>query len=258
MILSFGLKAVPRVALLLGVMLVAGCISTTTGTPAPAADNSDAAGANFQLGIRYLRNGKYELARDRLILTTELACTEALVWSTLGMTYERLDNMRLAEESHDKAVRLAPKDFDVQNAYAIFLCNQRRFDDARKQFDRSIKAPTNDNPEIMATNAGVCMTQAPDYAAAEAYFREALDAKPSHAEALIQMAALKHSTGDNLSARAFLQRFRAQHPTTAGVLYLCVLVEKDLGDKSAQAACENELLRSFPRSPEARQVLSSS
>ena len=253
MILSFGLKAVPRVALLLGVMLVAGCISTTTGTPAPAADNSDAAGANFQFVIDLVF-----ITDLRLILSTELDGTEALVWSTLGMTYERLDNMRLAEESHDKAVRLAPKDFDVQNAYAIFLCNQRRFDDARKQFDRSIKAPTNDNPEIMATNAGVCMTQAPDYAAAEAYFREALDAKPSHAEALIQMAALKHSTGDNLSARAFLQRFRAQHPTTAGVLYLCVLVEKDLGDKSAQAACENELLRSFPRSPEARQVLSSS
>ncbi|MEO1201834.1 MAG: tetratricopeptide repeat protein, partial [Pseudomonadota bacterium] len=180
---------------------LAGCVSTTTGG-APAADNSDAAGANFQLGIRYFRNGRYELARDRLILSTELDGTEALVWSTLGMTYERLDNMRLAEESHNKAIRLAPRNFDVQNAYAIFLCNQRRFDDAKRQFDRSISASTNDNPEIMATNAGVCLTQEPDYAAAESYFRQALDAKPSHAEALIQMAALKHRTGDNLSARA--------------------------------------------------------
>lgn len=234
-----------------------GCVSTTTGAPSPEADNSDAAGANFQLGIRYFRNEKYELARDRLILSTELDGTEALVWSTLGMTYERLDNMRLAEESHNKAVRLAPRNFDVQNAYAIFLCNQGRFDDARKQFDRSINAPTNDNPEIMATNAGVCLSQRPDYAAAESYFRQALDAKPSHAEALLQMARLKHRTGDNLGARAFLQRYRAQHPTTAGVLYLCVLIEKDLGDESAQTACETELLRDHPRSAEARQILAS-
>lgn len=256
--LSNRIRALSLVALLLPLVLVVGCVSTTTGAPKPEADNSDAAGANFQLGIRYFRNGKYELARDRLILSTELDGKEALVWSTLGMTYERLDNMRLAEESHDTAVRLAPRNFDVQNAYAIFLCNQGRYDDAKKQFDRSIKAPTNDNPEIMATNAGVCMAQAPDYAAAETYFREALDAKPSHAEALIQMAAIKHRTGDNLSARAFLQRYRAQHPTTSGVLYLCVLIEKALDDKSAQAECENELLRDYPRSPEARQVLSSS
>ena len=112
-----------------------------------------------------------------------------------------------------------------------------------KQFDRSINSPTNDNPEIMATNAGVCLSQKPDFVAAESYFRQALDAKPSHAEALLQMAALKHRTGDNFGARAFLQRYRAQHPTTPGVLYLCVLIEKDLGDDSAQTACENELLR---------------
>lgn len=248
----------PGVAVLCLAAFVAltGCVSTTTGG-APAADPSDAAGANHQLGIRYFRNGRYELARDRLILSTELDGTDALVWSTLGMTYERLDNMRLAEESHDKAVRLAPRDFNVLNAYAIFLCNQRRYGDAKRQFDRSIAASTNDNPEIMATNAGVCLTQEPDYAAAEAYFRQALDAKPSHAEALIQMAALKHRTGDNLSARAFLQRFRAQHPTTAGVLYLCVLIEDDLGDKRAQTECENELIREYPASPEARQVLDS-
>ncbi len=242
---------------LAAVSALAGCVSTTTGAPASVADNSDAAGANFQLGIRYFRNGRYELARDRLILSTELDGTEALVWSTLGMTYERLDNMRLAEESHNKAIRLAPRNFDVQNAYAIFLCNQRRFDDAKRQFDRSISASTNDNPEIMATNAGVCLSQAADYEAAESYFRQALEAKPSHAEALIQMAALKHRTGDNLGARAFLQRYRAQHPSTAPVLYLCVLIEQDLGDKRAQAACENELLRDHPSSPEARQILNS-
>ena len=246
------------VALCLGALaLLAACVSTTTGAPAPSADNSDAAGANFQLGIQYFRNGRYELARDRLILSTELDGTEALVWSTLGMTYERLDNIRLAEESHNKAVRLAPRNFDVQNAYAIFLCNRRRFDDAKRQFDKSISAGTNDNPEIMATNAGVCLTQEPDYAAAEDYFRKALDAKPSHAEALIQMAALKHRTGDNLGARAFLQRFRSQHPTTPGVLYLCVLIEDDLGDQRARTECENELIREYPASPEAQRVLDS-
>ncbi|MDJ0940972.1 MAG: type IV pilus biogenesis/stability protein PilW [Woeseiaceae bacterium] len=243
-------------AVLIGLALtLAGCISTTTGTPEPVADDSDAAGANFQLGIRYFQNGKFELARDRLILSTELDGTEPLVWSTLGMTYERLENPRLAEESHARAARLGPRNFDVQNAYAVFLCNQRRFDDARRQFDKSIRASTNDNPEVMMTNAGVCMSQEPDYDAAEEYFRQALERRPSHAEALLQMAVLKHRTDDDLRARAFLQRYRAQHPTSAGVLYLCVLIERNLGDESARTDCANELLRDFPDSVEAQQLM---
>ena len=257
MMITLKMRRVAGATVLAAALALAGCISTTTGTPAPSADNKDAAGANFQLGVRYFRNGRYELARDRLILSTELDGTEALVWSTLGMTYERLDNLRLAEESHDKAIRLAPRNFDVQNAYAVFLCNQRRFDDARKQFDRAINARTNDNPEIMATNAGVCLSQEPDYDAAETYFRMALDARPSHGEALLQMAPLKHRTGDNFSARAFIQRYRAQHPTTPGVLYLCVLVEDELGDETAKAQCAAELLRDHADSAEARQYMAS-
>ena len=239
--------------LLVAVFVLAGCVSTTTGAPKPVADNKDAAGANFQLGIRYFRAGRYELARDRLILSTELDGTEALVWSTLGMTYERLDNLRLAEESHNKAVRIDSRNFDVQNAYAVFLCNQRRYDDAQKHFDRAISSPTNDNPEIMATNAGVCMSQEPNFPAAEEYFRQALEARPSHAEALIQMSVLKHRMGDNLSARAFLQRYRSLHPVSPAVLYLCTLVEGELGDEDAKATCAAELLRDFGDSPEALQ-----
>ena len=165
-----------------------------------------------------------------------------------------LDNFRLAEEAHDKAIRLAPKDFDVQNAYAVFLCRQKRYDDAEVQLDRSIKAATNDNPEVMMTNAGVCMMQKPDYAKAEEYFRQALERRPTHAEALLQMAVLEHATGDDLSARAFLQRYRASKKDSASVLYLCALIEGKLGDNRARTECATALKRDFPKSAEARQL----
>ena len=234
--------------------LLAGCVSTTTGSPTPVADTEDAATANFQLGVRYFQNGNYDLARNRLELSLKLDPKRAVVWSTLGATYEMLDNLRLAEEAHDKAIRLAPRDFDVQNAYAVFLCRQKRYDDAELQLDRSIRAATNDNPEVMMTNAGVCMMQKPDYAKAEEFFRQALERRPTHGEALLQMAVLKHATGDDLSARAFLQRYRSSNKDSAGVLYLCALVEAKLGDDRARAACATQLMRDFPRSPEARKL----
>lgn len=237
--------------------LLAGCVSTTTGGTAPEADDMDAADVNYQLAIRYFQNGKYELARDRLLHSIKLNPRRGIVWSTLATTYEQLDNLRLAEEAHDKAVSLSPRDFNVQNGYAVFLCRQNRYDDAEAQFSRSVKALTNDNPEIMLTNAGVCMMQKPDYAKAEDYFRQALERRPNHGETLLQLSLLEFRTEDYLRSRAFLQRYRSSNAVNPGVLYLCVLIEEKLGDERARTECANELLRDFPKSQEATRLLQS-
>ena len=121
-------------------LALSGCISTTTGTPAPEADEADAAELNYQLGARYYQNQKYELARDRLMLAIELDPKMARALTTLGMTYEAIGNLRLATESYERAVKVAPRDFDVQNAYAVFLCRQRDYEGAKKHFAKAAEA----------------------------------------------------------------------------------------------------------------------
>lgn len=242
----------------LALFALSGCVTTTTGSVEPETNDANAADVNFQLGVRYYQKANYELAKDRLLLSLELNPRRAIAWSTLAMTYEQLENPRLAEEAHNKAIRLAPRNFDVQNAYAIWLCRRNRFDEAEKQFERSVRPVTNDNPEVMLTNAGVCMMQKPDYEQAETYFRRALEEKPTHGEALLQMSLLEHRTGDGLRARAFLQRYRSLYPSDAGVLYLCVLIEAELGDDRARTECASQLLRNYPDSREAKQLLAAS
>lgn len=239
-------------------LMLAGCVTTTTTSSSgvrPDADVDDAAELNYQLGARYYRSGNYNLARDRLMLSIELVPKNAVAHYTLALTYEALGNQRLATDSYDNAVRIAPRDHNVLNAYAVFLCNQREFDDARKYFDRSIKVLENDNSETTMTNAGVCMAQKPDPEAAEAYFRQALARKPNYGEALIQLSLLKFSSDDFLGARAFLQRYLNANLPSAGVLYLGVRVEEALGDDRARTDYSNQILREFPTSPEARQIL---
>lgn len=242
---------------LVACILTVGCVQTTTtsGSVQPDANEADAADLNYQLGARYYRNGSYELARDRLLYAIELNPKNAVAHYTLALTYEKLENLRLATESYEKAVRVAPRDYNVLNAYAVFLCNQRDFDGARKQFDRAIKVTDNDSSQITMTNAGVCMMQKPDQAAAENYFRAALDRKSEFGEALIQMSLLKFAETDYLAARAFLQRYLSSNVPSAGVLYLGVRIEEELGDKRAQTDYSNQILREFPESPEARRIL---
>lgn len=232
------------------------CVSTTSGPARSDPDEDDAALQYYQLGARYYRAGNYELARDRLQRALDFNPRMAIAHSTLALTYEQLEIPRLAEEHYRLAVRYEPGNIDVRNTYAVFLCRRGDYDDALEQFDRVVSVAENDNPEIALTNAGVCMAQKPDLELAESYFREALDRKQNYAEALLQMILLKIRDDDLLSARAFLQRYLAQHPATPGILWIAIEVERKMDDDRARREYEDQLIREFPDSPETRRLLS--
>ncbi len=236
-------------------LLTAGCMSSTTKTGHKFEVGDDAAEQYYELGARYYTNGSYELAKERLIIALDIDPKMGKAHTTLALTFEQLGNNRLALEHYSEAVRVAPKNTFALNAYAGYLCRQRRFDDAEKQFNRALKIPENDSRHVVMTNAGACMTQKPDYGRAEKYFRDALQERSTYGEALLQLAALKHKTGDNLHSRAFLQRYHERNKTSAATLYLGIQVENALGDDRASTDYANQLLRDFPDSLEARRVM---
>ena len=236
--------------------LMAGCVSTTTGSiTEPQRNDKEAADLNYQLGARYYNKGNYTLARDRLLLAIEYDPKMAAAYTTLALTYEALDNVRLARVSYENAIRVAPRDFKIQNTYAVYLCRQQDYGQAQKYFDKAGSHPENDDAEVTLTNAGVCMGQKPDLAAAEKYFRRALDHKSNYGEALLQLCLLKFQQKDYLGSRAFLQRYMSSTIPTAGVLYLASRIEDMLGNGRGKTEYEDQLIREFPTSPEARKVL---
>lgn len=252
------MKMTRIVALIMAWQLLGGCVSTTTGSPIPEANNNEAAELNFQLGARYYNAGNYQLARDRLELAVDLNPRLGIAYSSLGLTYEQLGNLRLARESYEKAVRVSPDNIDVQNNYAVFLCGQKEFDAAARHFSKAANHPENDDAEISLTNAGLCMLEKPDDKKAESYFRDALDAKVNYGPALLQLCLLKYKQQDYLSARAFLQRFMASNISTAGVLYLASEIEGKLDNQQGREKYIDQLLRDYPDSAEARKALAGS
>lgn len=253
------MNSLPAKQLLAGLAvatLLAACVSTTTNAPKEV-DDREAARQYYQLGARYFKNGNYQLARDRLERAVKLDRNLAIAHSVLALTYERLDNSRLAAEHHEKAVRAAPRDHVVRNAYAVWLCGQKRYDDAVSHFERAAGSPDNNDPEVTLTNAGVCLATSADLDGAERYLRRALQENPAYGEALIQASLVMYRKQEFLQARAFLQRYLAANKPTAEVLFLAVQIERSLGDDRARTDYENQLLREFPNSIEARQVLQS-
>ena len=250
-------------AILIGVLIAglaaatSGCVTTTEGAvERPKPTSEDAAESLYSLGAQYYKNGEYDLARDRLQQALEFQGDKAQAWVALALTYEALGNEHLADDAYRSAVRSAPRDFDVLNAYAVYLCKGGENKEARRYFDRAIGAPTNDYAEITMTNAGVCMAQADEYDAAEKYLREALDRNRNYAEALLQMSRLKLETEEYLSARAFIQRYFAVAEPSALALATGWEVESKLGDERARDEYFAALMEDFPDSLEARQIAS--
>ena len=68
------------------------------------------------------------------------------------------------------------------------------------------------------------------------------------------MMELTYQRGDNLQARAFVQRYLGARPATAPVLLTCVNVERALNNATAADRCASQLRNGFPGSPEVAQL----
>jgi type IV pilus assembly protein PilF len=107
-------------------------------------------------------------------------------------------------------------------------------------------------PVVAFTNAGVCARSAGDLERAERYLRQALAVQSSYPETYAQLAGVLHERGNDLQARAFIERYLAVAPATPAMLLLGRNVELALKDESAARAFGERLRKEFPDSEQAR------
>lgn len=225
------------------------CVTANQELPEPASDE-DAARANLNLGAAYVRQGDYELALEKLERAVDQNPRLAEAHSTLAIVYDQLGETDNAERHYERATRLQPSNADVQNNHAVFLCRQGRWEEAEPHFRRAVNNTRNMGPEVALTNAGQCALDADNRAAAEEYFRSALERDPQFVDALLGMLEVEYDRGNNLQARAFMQRAFEVRDPEARQLLLCVNIERELGNSERAADCEQELREDFPQSAE--------
>jgi type IV pilus assembly protein PilF len=236
-------------AVLITVLLLAGCAGTSVEDSAEK--RAMAARANTQLGIEYLRQGKNDLARQRLEKALELEPTYAEAHGIMALLYEQVGQLEQAEEHFRRSLRLDPDNAGVHNNYGQFLCNRKQFDKAEEQFKAAAAQPFYATPYLPLLNAGVCMASVPDVARAEQYYRAALEKRPDFGLALLKMAELNFQQQNYLSARAYLQRLHHAGTYTPESLWLGVRTEYALGDHQAWGNYALTLRSKFPGSKEA-------
>ncbi len=233
--------------LLLSLIWLAGC----QGNPARKQDEQEAqasklAALNVQLGAGYMREGRYQVALDRLNKALEYDPDSADAHTVLAVLYERIRKPEQAEQHYRKAVELQPDNGEAQNNLGTFLCRQQKFDQAEQHFRQAWNNPFYKTPAVALTNAGSCAMKAGKPEQAERYLRQALRLDGEYPDALFLLARLMHEQGNHFKARAFLQRYEATGQVRPDAYWLGYRIEYALGDLKASKVYAARLRSQFP------------
>jgi type IV pilus assembly protein PilF len=233
-------------------LLATGCVTEGGLSLEPQTDEEQAR-ANLAVGVGYLRDGRPDAAIDALQRALNIDPRMADAHSAIAIAFDQTGEAGLAEEHHRRATQIAPTDSNPQNAFAVFLCRQNRWSEARPFFDRAIANSQDNRPDRYMLNAATCSRTAGDLASAEFYYRGTLGVDVANVDALRGMIDLLITAENYLNGRAFWQRLERAAPLQAQDLLSCYVIEARLGDELAARDCADRLRSEYPGSPELRQ-----
>jgi type IV pilus assembly protein PilF len=210
----------------------------------------EAALVNTQLAMAYMREGDLNTARAKLEKALDQDPDTASVQMAAGFLYDRLGEDEKANSSFERAMKLGRNDPVVMNNYAAFLCRKGDKRVGEAYFLQAAENPLYRTPEVAYANAGRCARADGRPKEAEQYFRRALAIRQDQLDSLFEMAELAHEAGNNLQARAFLDRYAESAPVSATSLWLAYRIEQALGDTDQARMSAAKLKRDFATSPE--------
>jgi type IV pilus assembly protein PilF len=213
---------------------------------------NDASNYNMQLGMAYLNQGDLGLAKEKLDRAVLENPGDPNVHSAMAMLQDRLGHPDQADKEFKAALNLGPRNPDVLNNYAVYLCRTGRVDEGVKAFEEAAHNALYRTPEAAYTNAGVCLRGAKRDTQAAMSFQRALKVRPNFSEAAYQLADLDFSRGEIQGARETVDQFMASFEPTPDLLLLGVQIARKQGDRMAEERFARKLRMDFPASDQTR------
>ncbi|MGC4080244.1 MAG: type IV pilus biogenesis/stability protein PilW [Rubrivivax sp.] len=206
----------------------------------------------LELATAYFARGQSETALNEVkqALAARPDMPEAL--GLRGLIYASIGETRLAEDSFERALSLAPRDGDMRHNYAWFLCQQRRYADADREFETTLALPQYRNGARTLLAKGVCDAREGRWADAEAALYRSFQLDPANPSTAFNLADTLYHRGSYDRARFYVQRVNAvNEQSSAATLWLAARIERRLGNQAGAHEFGRQLRDRFPQSPEA-------
>ena len=225
-------------------------VDTGTTTAAEGGDARHRARIHTELAALYFSRRNMAVALEELRIAQEADPKYAPAYSVLGLVYMELRENRLAEQTFQDGLRIAPQDSDLHHNYGWFLCQTGRERDAIKHFTTAVRNPLYAQPWRSNSAAGACLMRVNDMQGAEVFFERALADEPNEIGALLQLGQIRHRQERLDDARRLVARFNTLVEPTAESLWLALRIERKLGNRGAEQSFATQLRKNHATSRE--------
>ncbi len=210
--------------------------------------------AHVELAAGYFERAQFDVALEELGIAERIDATFARTHSIYGLVYATIGELPKAEASFRRALELAPNDSEARQNWGWYLCTHGRAKESIAEFEAAIRDPLYRTPEIALVNAGKCSVSIGDAAAADQYFRRALQLRPNEPQAAYNLALLSYRGQRYADARALMRMVMQQNSPAPEALFLGMCVEQKLGDAQAEQSYALQLRNRFPDAAETKAI----
>ena len=205
-----------------------------------------------ELAAAYYQAGNMAVALEETRIALEADPESVQALSVRGLVHAQLKENAKAEDDFRRALKIAPKNPDVNNNYGWFLCEIGQPRQSIQYFLNALKDPLYETPEVAYANAGSCAMKAGDLDGAQNYLLEALRLSRNSAPATrYKLAELLYQRGNLDEAKVYLgEAIKAMEPPSAEALWLAVRLDRKLGNKAGEGNYASQLRGRYPTSKE--------
>ena len=233
--------------------------SCTTNPSKPKIDlaekkpKAERAMLHTRLAREYMEQEQYSIAKKELEKALMLDSSHSDSNYVMGLLQIQLKNNRDAEYYLRKAVQSDNENASAAHDFGMFLCQTGKERDSIKYFEMAAKNPLFKNAELSYMRAGECMARIND-SRAELFLKRSLEFNPKMRPALYRLATLKKESGQNLSVRAYIERYLAITNPQPEALFLAYEIESKLRAYDVADQYRKQILEAFPGSKAANRL----
>lgn len=245
-----------RVALLLLLAGLAGCVSTGTVDPLKTEEGrQQARDAYIQLGIGYVQQGTASRAKTPLRKALELDPRSADAHAALALVFQTEMENELADKHYREALA-SRRDARILNNYGSFLFEQKRYAEALERFTQASEDNLYPERARVFQNMGMTALKLNQPEQAEKYFTRALRLDSRQPGALLELALMAYDAKQYVPAKAYYDSYSQLAEQNARSLLLGIRLADIHGDRDRAASLALQLKRLYPGTAEYQQYLS--
>lgn len=256
---SSGAVALLWLCLAMALVALTGCAapsaSATSTTAEPLTDSDEPetrkrARIRVELATGYFEQGQNTVVLDEIKQALAADPTYGPAYVLRGLTYMRLNDPKLAEDSFRRALQINPRDPDTLHNYGWFACNQARYPEALQFFSQALASPVYGGRAKTLMLQGTCQMRMGQMPEAEGSFARAYELDPANPYVGFNLANLQFRRGDYSKAQFAIRRINNSDLANAETLWLGIKVERQLRNAAAADQLAQQLERRYPKSRE--------